>query len=306
MDFTNENIARNIKSIRTHLGLSMEDFGKKFDPIAHKSLVSKWEKGLTKPSINRLKRISEIANISLNELLYDSPEEYLIDKLGDSIFNNIDGDIDIDGEYFILSTLVEQYAKQKNIEYFENYALLNQLDLDDLLKYVKSNINSVVRATIKVLSNIADYVKMQNDDIIRKKLPHELAKALIESKRNNSEIKPSLLLNNGFTLSTLEPYDLHEHVNTFDFTDHLKEFNSHYLKLLEQVDNNVYDPNILIADAYVIEGIIDRVLEKSNELEEDNHIFLPYLKFLENVKNEQLPKLIIDMNEELWNKSNKE
>lgn len=306
MDFTNENIARNIKSIRTHLGLSMEDFGKKFDPIAHKSLVSKWEKGLTKPSINRLKRISEIANISLNELLYDSPEEYLIDKLGDSIFDNIDGDIDIDGEYFVLSTLVEQYAKQKNIEYFENYALLNQLDLDDLLKYVKSNINSVVRATIKVLSNIADYVKMQNDDIIRKKLPHELAKALIESKRNNSEIKPSLLLNNGFTLSTLEPYDLHEHVNTFDFTDHLKEFNSHYLKLLEQVDNNVYDPNILIADAYVIEGIIDRVLEKSNELEEDNHIFLPYLKFLENVKNEQLPKLIIDMNEELWNKSNKE
>ncbi|WP_159314869.1 helix-turn-helix domain-containing protein [Mammaliicoccus sciuri] len=306
MDFTNENIARNIKSIRTHLGLSMEDFGKKFDPIAHKSLVSKWEKGLTKPSINRLKRISEIANISLNELLYDSPEEYLIDKLGDSIFDNIDGDIDIDGEYFVLSTLVEQYAKQKNIEYFENYSLLNQLDLDDLLKYVKSNINSVVRATIKVLSNITDYVKMQNDDIIRKKLSHELAEALIESKRNNSDIKPSLLLNNGFTLSTLEPYDLHEHVNTFDFTDHLKEFNNHYLKLLEQVDNNVYDPNVLMADAYVIEGIIDRVLEKSNELEEDNHIFLPYLKFLENVKNEQLPKLIIDMNEELWNKLNKE
>lgn len=306
MDFTNENIARNIKSIRTHLGLSMEDFGKKFDPIAHKSLVSKWEKGLTKPSINRLKRISEIANISLNELLYDSPEEYLIDKLGDSIFNNIDGDIDIDGEYFVLSTLVEQYAKQKNIEYFENYSLLNQLDLDDLLKSVKSNINNVVPATIKALSNIADYVKVQDDDIIRKKLPYELAEALIESKRNNSDIKPSLLLNNGFTLSTLDPYDLHEHVNTFDFTDHLKEFNNHYLKLLEQVDNNVYDPNILMADAYVIEGIIDRVLEKSNELEEDNHIFLPYLKFLENVKNEQLPKLIIDMNEELRNKLNKE
>ncbi|MEY8597699.1 helix-turn-helix domain-containing protein [Mammaliicoccus lentus] len=306
MDFTNENIARNIKSIRTHLGLSMEDFGKKFDPIAHKSLVSKWEKGLTKPSINRLKRISEVANISLNELLYDSPEEYLIDKLGDSIFDNIDGDIDIDGEYFVLSTLVEQYTKQKNIEYFENYSLLNQLDLDDLLKSVKSNINSVVPATIKVLSNIADYVKVQNDDTIRKKLPHELAEALIESKRNNSDIRPSLLLNNGFALSTLEPYDLHEHVSTFEFTDHLKEFNNHYLKLLEQVDNNVYDPNILMADAYVIEGIIDRVLEKSNELEEDNHIFLPYLKFLENVKNEQLPKLILDMNEELWNKLNKE
>ncbi len=48
----------------------MEEFGKKFKHEAHKSIVSKWEKGLTKPSNERLKEIADLGKISVNQLLY--------------------------------------------------------------------------------------------------------------------------------------------------------------------------------------------------------------------------------------------
>ncbi|UIF32891.1 helix-turn-helix domain-containing protein, partial [Staphylococcus aureus] len=38
----------------------MEEFGEKFTHKAHKSIVSKWEKGLTKPSNERLKEIAKL------------------------------------------------------------------------------------------------------------------------------------------------------------------------------------------------------------------------------------------------------
>lgn len=63
-------LANNIKKIRKDLGLTMEEFGKKFKHEAHKSIVSKWEKGLTKPSNERLKEIADLGNISINQLLY--------------------------------------------------------------------------------------------------------------------------------------------------------------------------------------------------------------------------------------------
>ncbi|MGK0539591.1 helix-turn-helix domain-containing protein [Staphylococcus haemolyticus] len=33
-------------------------------------MVSKWEKGLTKPSNERLKEIADLGNVSINQLLY--------------------------------------------------------------------------------------------------------------------------------------------------------------------------------------------------------------------------------------------
>lgn len=65
----NDILAKNIKNIRIQSGLTMEEFGKKIDN-AHKSLVSKWEKGMSIPSSNRLKLISELGEMSVEELLY--------------------------------------------------------------------------------------------------------------------------------------------------------------------------------------------------------------------------------------------
>ena len=66
---SNKEIGNRIKQIRLSKGLTMEEFGKLFKPKANKSLVSKWESGKSLPNNDRLKRITEIGEISMNYLL---------------------------------------------------------------------------------------------------------------------------------------------------------------------------------------------------------------------------------------------
>lgn len=58
-------IARNIKNTRLEMGLNQEDFGKLFTPHADKSIVSRWERGKSVPSAERLKIIAKKANMSV-------------------------------------------------------------------------------------------------------------------------------------------------------------------------------------------------------------------------------------------------
>lgn len=71
---SNKNIGARIKSIRTSLGLTMEEFGKKFEPVANRSLVSKWEAGKSLPNTKRLKIIAELGHTSVDELVSPSLE----------------------------------------------------------------------------------------------------------------------------------------------------------------------------------------------------------------------------------------
>lgn len=66
---SSKSIGSRIKAIRVNKGLTMEDFGKLFNPPANKSLVSKWESGKSLPNNERLKKISEIGNVSMMFLL---------------------------------------------------------------------------------------------------------------------------------------------------------------------------------------------------------------------------------------------
>lgn len=55
-----------IKKIRLSLGLTMKEFGKKFEPPASDSIVSRWERGVSLPSSRRMKVISEMNNSNGN------------------------------------------------------------------------------------------------------------------------------------------------------------------------------------------------------------------------------------------------
>ena len=57
-----------IKNIRQTNGLTLEEFGKLFG--ASKGNVSLWEKGSSLPSNERIKKIAEYGNMSVEELLY--------------------------------------------------------------------------------------------------------------------------------------------------------------------------------------------------------------------------------------------
>lgn len=62
-------LGQKIKRHRKNLGKTMEEFGKHFEPTAHKSIVSKWEKGHSQPNNKRLKIIADEMNLTVTELL---------------------------------------------------------------------------------------------------------------------------------------------------------------------------------------------------------------------------------------------
>lgn len=68
-------VGSRIKQIRTNKGYTLESFGKLFG--ASKSNVQKWETGFTLPNKERLASISKIADLTVNELMYGSIDEYL-------------------------------------------------------------------------------------------------------------------------------------------------------------------------------------------------------------------------------------
>lgn len=65
-------IGYSIKLIRKQLGLTMEEFGDLFDPPASQSIVSRWEKGVSVPNNQRMKRISELGNTTVADLIFDN------------------------------------------------------------------------------------------------------------------------------------------------------------------------------------------------------------------------------------------
>lgn len=78
--------ASRIRKIRLSLGLTMKEFGKKFNPPASDSIVSRWERGVSLPSNDRLKRISEIANVSTTYLTTGEYTEYDLTDGNKSLF----------------------------------------------------------------------------------------------------------------------------------------------------------------------------------------------------------------------------
>lgn len=90
MKINNKIVGARIKEIRSEKGMSQEEFGSLISN-AHKSLVSKWEKGQSLPNNERLKKIAELGNISVNELLYGNIHNYVKNIVIKNIENEAGG-----------------------------------------------------------------------------------------------------------------------------------------------------------------------------------------------------------------------
>ena len=80
-------VGNRIKDIRLSLGLTMEEFGKLFDEPAAQSIISRWEVGKSVPNANRLKKIAELGDTTVQELLKEDDYinvGYAIKELRDS------------------------------------------------------------------------------------------------------------------------------------------------------------------------------------------------------------------------------
>ncbi|MGX7091565.1 helix-turn-helix domain-containing protein [Hutsoniella sourekii] len=76
-------IGHKIREIRKSLPgkLSMEEFGKLFDPPASKGVVSNWENNYNYPSEERLKLIAELGETTIDEIFSDRDEEETLRKI---------------------------------------------------------------------------------------------------------------------------------------------------------------------------------------------------------------------------------
>ena len=61
-------VGARIRAIRLASGMTLKDFGKIFG--TNESIVSRWENSVSTPKIERLKKIAEFANISVQDLLH--------------------------------------------------------------------------------------------------------------------------------------------------------------------------------------------------------------------------------------------
>lgn len=106
-------VGSRIKQIRTNKGYTLEAFGKLFG--ASKSNVQKWETGFTLPNKERLASISKIADITVNELLYGSIDEFLDNNLQDLLEYQEGNILSSPEEYSIARQQFKKWLEDRNI-----------------------------------------------------------------------------------------------------------------------------------------------------------------------------------------------
>jgi transcriptional regulator with XRE-family HTH domain len=68
-------MGKRIKEIREKKHMNLEEFGRLFSPPASKSTVHNWEAGRNYPNKLRLQRLAELAEVSVDYLLFGKHDE---------------------------------------------------------------------------------------------------------------------------------------------------------------------------------------------------------------------------------------
>ncbi|APZ49702.1 hypothetical protein BW721_08540 [Jeotgalibaca sp. PTS2502] len=147
MEIINKEVGSRIKSIRLNRKETTAEFAKCFDPPASDSLVSRWERGVNLPNTTRLKKIAEIANISVDELLHGKEEEQITmetviyngkvkildEKIGDVVLELESGD-------YGFMDLLEELKNDDLFEYYDGSGLYILKEV----KFIRKEENKVI------------------------------------------------------------------------------------------------------------------------------------------------------------------
>ena len=189
-------LGNRIQLIRKELGKTLKDFGKLVDD-ADKSLVSRWEKGLTVPNNKRLKIIAELGNLTIPELLYGSIEDYLLKEINNYFDNQVGFDSSPEGIEYVKKDALQQSLKNPilNAIYGEESEehLFNSLLDDEISKAILRRFNltdftnlGFIRYALIELKDTKDQLKGYLDNGINKDLYNETVSILDKA---SSEIK---------------------------------------------------------------------------------------------------------------------
>lgn len=163
-------VGSRIKQIRTNKGYTLESFGKLFG--ASKSNVQKWETGFTLPNKERLASISKIADLTVNELMYGSIDEYLENNFQNLFEKTKIEDVEFN-EKKIIDRILNSISNHNQIQ-GNTKITINDLDsinriYDSVVKTAyDSFLNDVMARGIKAQSeyfNVENYIKSMEFDI---------------------------------------------------------------------------------------------------------------------------------------------
>ncbi|HEM5046554.1 TPA: helix-turn-helix transcriptional regulator [Streptococcus suis] len=206
----NVQVGERIKQIRLSLGESMEKFGERFE--TSKGTVNNWEKGRNLPNKENLKKIADLQNKSVGELLYGDYTDRILGEL-------------------------------KNVSWFYDF---EETDLHELAQKVNDSIiNKYGYFSDFLLPNvdISGFISIALDNLLTNKKMFEISP---ESYYKINSIPTYYIenedsVNNSFTLSSFTNLEIV--FNDFETEEDLDKIQLKYSTLLE-IDYIIIDDHL--------------------------------------------------------------
>jgi transcriptional regulator with XRE-family HTH domain len=163
-DLQKKKIGSRIKLIRNELGLTMKEFGEKFDPPASDSIVSRWERGISSPNNERLKRIAELGNISM---LYLTTGKKAIRDLSDNEKREFVKDM---RDSLKKSNQLAEESLKKELEHIQSSELdlVETTYLINALSFLKYSDKDDVITLASIIRMLNSSVEVNEDDSVTK------------------------------------------------------------------------------------------------------------------------------------------
>lgn len=172
-------VGSRIKQIRMNKGYTLEAFGKLFN--ASKGNVQQWENGVSLPNKERLASISKIADMTINELLYGSIDEFLDNNLVSILEYQTGNKVSSNEEYSIARLQFKKWLEDRNITLENIHYIYDYIDQNNAtwtpwnidIEYLKTMEN------IRVNMQKETYKLVELIEMLTEKDRKQLAKKII-------------------------------------------------------------------------------------------------------------------------------
>lgn len=161
---TNLDVGKRIKTIRKENKLTLENFGKLFNPPASKGLVSNWEKGDNLPNKKRLERIAEIGKVSVPYLLEGrkSLEELSVEEIHEL---NADTTMKLHNiNEIIKKTVIRELDETKNNIKLDKLSPNEIIYLEKALTFMNHGKSQLFLSVIVLLSQLNNSIEISTSD----------------------------------------------------------------------------------------------------------------------------------------------
>lgn len=229
-----KSLGERIKSIRLEKGYTMEDFGKLFN--TSKGTVNNWEKGRNNPNRENLKKIAQLGNTTVDELL------------------DVNSQLRIETSKYIYNNLLSDYSKETYIgtalRYFSE-TVVNEMLTEIANKKLESSFHINKNKYLKRYLTIED---VDSED----RYYQFMKRKFVDKYQNEVKTNTNLILNTAQQLTNIQdPYAY----KIYDWGETYYSDDERYTVSVEEVEKSVNEE--LIDNIY---SILQEAYTKIDEL----------------------------------------